>query len=414
MGATDMNHWTDLGLRHTSPMSARSKVTEIAGPLRPFVDERVAKLDSPYLGITIDGSVRQGLYQLEPTGVPLAPLVEAALTFLGALTSQQRARCVQPLASQDWRTWINVHMNFFRHGVMLEDLDDAGRQLGLDLLRETLSARGFGQARDIMRLNELIGDVTGRPDEYGEWPYFVTVFGEPGADEPWGWQLDGHHLVVNCVVVGDQLVLTPTFMGAEPCHVHEGRYAGTQVFTAEERAGLDVIRSLGEAERATAVLRSSIHPDDLPPELQHPFDGRMQAGAFHDNATIPNEGVAAADLSDAQRRLLLNLVATYVGWTRDGHSEVKMDEVVRHLDETHFAWMGATGDEGPFYYRVQSPVVLIEFDHHPGVVFDNKVPSRNHVHSLVRTPNGGDYGADLLRQHHDRYDHADGEHRHRH
>lgn len=409
-----MSHWTDYGVRHMPPMSARTRVTELPPPLRPFVDERVAHLDSALLGVTIDGVVRQGLYELKPTGVSVAPLREAALAFLGALTSEQRARAHQPLESQDWRTWINVHMNFFRHGVMLEELDTAGRRLGLDLLRETLSARGYGQARDIMRLNELIGDISGSPDEYGEWPYFYTIFGDPGSDAPWGWQIDGHHLVINCVVVGDQLVMTPTFMGAEPCHVHEGPYAGTQVFTAEERSGLDLIRSFDDAQRGKAILRPSIHPHDLPPELQHPFDGRMQGGAFHDNAVIPNEGVAATDLSDAQRRMLLNLVSTYVGWTRDGHSQVKMEEVAHHLDETWFSWMGATGDEGPFYYRVQSPVVLIEFDHHPGVVFDNHVPSRNHVHTLVRTPNGGDYGADLLRQHHDRYDHSHGEHRHRH
>ena len=52
-----------------------------------------------------------------------------------------------------------------------------------------------------------------------------------------------------------------------------------------------------------------------------------------------------------------------------------MREVDAHLDETFFAWMGTTGADGPFYYRVHSPVVLIEFDHHPGVVFDNLVPS---------------------------------------
>lgn len=405
-----MDHWTDFGLRHGQPMSARTRVGNIAPRLRPFVDERAALLDEPLRGISSDGSVRHGLYNLEPTGPSLAPLVEAANAFLAALDQQQLARCQQRLDSDDWRTWINVHMNFFRHGVMLEELDANGRRLGLDLMRETLSARGYGQARDIMRLNELLADLTGSPDEFGEWPYFVTIFGAPGSDGPWGWQLDGHHLVINCVVVDDHLVLTPTFMGAEPCHVHHGRYAGTQVFAAEERAGLDLVRSLDDAQRSIAVIRPSIHPDDLPPELKHPFDGRMQAGAFRDNATIPNDGVAATDLSDAQRRLVLNLAAAYVGWGRDGHSQTRMEDVARHLDETWFSWMGATTDRGPFYYRLQSPVVLIEFDHHPGVVFDNPVPSRNHIHTLIRTPNGGDYGADLLRQHHDRYDHVDGEH----
>lgn len=87
-----------------------------------------------------------------------------------------------------------------------------------------------------------------------------------------------------------------------------------------------------------------------------------------------------------------------------------MSEVVTHLDDTWFRWMGTIGDDDPFYYRVHSPVVLIEFDHHPGVVFDNRVPTRNHVHTVVRTPNGNDYGNDLRRQHYDRYDHSHGHH----
>jgi hypothetical protein len=88
-----------------------------------------------------------------------------------------------------------------------------------------------------------------------------------------------------------------------------------------------------------------------------------------------------------------------------------MNEVERHLDETWFSWYGGYDDSAPFYYRVHSPVILIEFDHHPGVVLDNEEPTRFHVHSVVRTPNGGDYGVDLLRQHHEQFDHRHGDHR---
>jgi hypothetical protein len=38
-------------------------------------------------------------------------------------------------------------------------------------------------------------------------------------------------------------------------------------------------------------------------------------------------------------------------------------------------------------------------------MFDNDEPLRIHIHTVVRTPNGGDYGVDLLRQHHERYQH---------
>jgi Protein of unknown function (DUF3500) len=46
-------------------------------------------------------------------------------------------------------------------------------------------------------------------------------------------------------------------------------------------------------------------------------------------------------------------------------------------------------------------VVLIEFDHQQGVVLNNNEPERFHVHAIVRTPNGNDYGMDLLRLHYE-------------
>ena len=76
------------------------------------------------------------------------------------------------------------------------------------------------------------------------------------------------------------------------------------------------------------------------------------------------------------------------------------------MNETHFAWIGHFDDASPFYYRVQSPVILVEFDHQSGIVFDNDTPSRDHIHTVVRTPNGNDYGKDLLRQHYAEHDHS--------
>jgi hypothetical protein len=80
-----------------------------------------------------------------------------------------------------------------------------------------------------------------------------------------------------------------------------------------------------------------------------------------------------------------------------------MDEVLAHEKETYFAWVGDGRPGGVFYYRVHSPVLLVEFEHQAGVMFDNDVPSRRHIHTVVRTPNGNDYGVDLLRQHHERF-----------
>jgi hypothetical protein len=117
------------------------------------------------------------------------------------------------------------------------------------------------------------------------------------------------------------------------------------------------------------------------------------------------EGIRAADLDAAQTAMLLDLINEYVGNMSDGHAAMKMMEVREHLDRTYFAWMGSTSDDAVFYYRVHSPVILIEFDHQGGIALDTDGATRNHIHTVVRTPNGNDYGKDLLRQHHERSSH---------
>ena len=87
-----------------------------------------------------------------------------------------------------------------------------------------------------MRLNETVAELTGKRDEYGESLYWFTIMGTPSAGEPWGWQLDGHHLVINYFIRGDQIVMTPTFMGSEPVRAESGKYAGTRVFQVRRSA----------------------------------------------------------------------------------------------------------------------------------------------------------------------------------
>lgn len=81
------------------------------------------------------------------------------------------------------------------------------------------------------------------------------------------------------------------------------------------------------------------------------------------------------------------------------HAERKLEQVAQHLDATRFAWRGGHDDVSAFYYRIHSPVLLVEYDNHPGVFLSNPEPERFHVHTIVREPNGNDYGMDLLAQH---------------
>jgi len=275
------------------------------------------------------------------------------------------------------------------------------RQLILEVIRTTLGDRGFEKTRHTMWLNGFLGKLTNAPAVLGEWSFNFSLFGRPSTSEPWGWQLQGHHLALNCVVVDGQLVVTPTFLGAEPNWAPEGPWANQVLFEDEERLGLALMRSLPEALQRQAVVYEQMVDPAMPEGRWHPADERHLGGAFRDNRVIPYEGARVSDFGPDHRRRLLELVEEYLVPLPDEPRRSRMDEVERHLDETHWCWIGPREDERPFYYRIQSPVILIEFDQHSGIFMANEEPERFHVHTLVRTPNGGDYGVDLLRLHYE-------------
>ncbi len=380
------------------PGSARRLSPNLPEGMQRNLAAAEVALREPFRGITADGQLIPGLFPIQATGVSTEPIRQAVEAFLAALDPAQREDSRFPLDSDAWRRWSNVHPFLMRHGAALDEMDDAQRERALGVLRAALSPRGFETARNVMRLNETIREITGRDEEYGEWLYWLSVFGTPGADEPWGWQIDGHHLIINCLILGDQLVLTPTFLGSEPVLAMEGKYTGTRVFADEEANGLAVMRSLTDEQRGRAIVSQQL-------------PGDVFGTAFRDNIELKYEGIRFAELEPGQRELLLRLIETYVGRMRAGHDQVKLEEVRRHLDQTYFAWMGGYDEESVFYYRVHSPVILIEFDHQRGIALDNDAPSRNHIHTVVRTPNGNDYGKDLLRQHYERHHRAGVDHR---
>ena len=360
----------------------------------------VTKKTSPeFVGVTADGKPRLDLFPVQRTGVSTEPVVKAAQHFLSTLSDNQRAAVTFGIDAQEWRTWLNWYPYVVRHGLMLEQLDGRQREAALALMREAMSGRGFEAARNMMKVNENLAEITGRWEEFGEWIYWLSIMGTPSTTEPWGWQIDGHHLNINYFVLGDQVVMSPVFMGAEPVKIEVGKYAHDHIhtFRPEEDQGLELVRSLGPEQRNQAVLFPSAFPKDLPPDRLHGTDTHICAGAFNDNLVLPYEGLQADSLSNGQCELLTKLLDAYVGNLRDGHSQIKMDEVFRHIDELRFAWIGGTGDGDIFYYRIHSPVILLEFDHHPGYGFVSDDPYKMHIHTMVRTPNGNDYGKALLK-----------------
>ena len=355
-------------------------------------------LAAPFKGITTSGDVMPGLFEIKPAGVSTEPVRNAALAFIGTLNPVQLARTMYPVDDVEWRKWMNQHF-YARQGVSFADMTDRQREAAFGLMRASLSSQGFELTRNIMRLNETLAELAEDHDFLGEWLYYIQIYGKPSATDPWGWKLEGHHAIINYFVLGDQVVMTPLFIGSEPVKAPSGKYKGIEILQKEQNDGLAMLQALPDAQRKKAILEFSKTGNNNLTE------------AFKDNVVIDYAGLRTNELAGPARQRLRDLTHLYVSNMDEGHARVKMDEVDRHLDNTWFTWIGGAQPDSVFYYRVQSPVVLIEFDHQrPAnlrkLAADPTKPTQQHIHCVVRTPNGNDYGKDLLRQHYLAHPHS--------
>jgi hypothetical protein len=360
-------------------------------------DERDG-LATPFKGITTNGQVTPGLFEISPTGVSTEPVRHAAEKFIATLSSVQLARTMFPVDDPQWRKWMNQHF-YLRQGISFAEMTEPQRDAAFGLMRASLSAKGFDLTRNIMRLNETLAELAGDHAFLGEWLYYITILGKPSASDPWGWQLSGHHAIINYFVLGDQVVMTPLFVGSEPVRATSGKYKGVTILQQEQNDGLEMLRALSDPQRQQAVINFSKTGNNNLTE------------AFKDNVVLDYAGLRANDLTGAARTRLRDLVHLYVSNMDDGHTRVRMDEVDRHIDNTWFTWIGGAQNDSAFYYRIQSPVILIEFDHQRPAnlakfAADPTKPTQQHIHCVVRTPNGNDYGKDFLRQHYLAHPHA--------
>ena len=387
-----------LAVAYTQAWSQQSNEPLADRFKRMSIDSEKKGLAEPFKGVTANGIVEPNLFGIRSTGVSTEPARKAAEALLETLTPEQSKRTLYPVDDDEWRKWMNQHF-YVRQGVSFLEMSEKQREAAFALMRASLSAKGLKLSRDIMKLNETLGELNNNDFvQYGEWRYFVTVMGKPSKTEPWGWQVDGHHLILNYFVMGDQVVASPMFLGSEPVIARSGKFKGTEILQDEQRLGLKMLLTLDDAQRKKAVLEVSKTGNNNLTE------------AFKDNVVLDYAGISAKEMSATQKDQLLGLIHEYVRNMDDGHAKVKMDEVKKHVDRTHFAWIGGSTDNSVYYYRIHSPVILIEFDHQRPVgmrhLLDPNVPFRDHIHCVVRTPNGNDYGKDLLRQHYAKHPHS--------
>jgi hypothetical protein len=356
-----------------------------------------------FRGITEDGTPREGLYPLTPAGpgeqAPVAAMLAAAQDLLDALDDDGRERIAFAVDAPEWQTWANPEFLQFDTGLRLDLQSPEVRRKALDLVRASLSPEGYEQVRAMMLINGFLGEVVGLETILNDFSYNLALYGVPRPRAPWGWQLFGHHCAVNCLVVEGRMIVSPLFLGAEPDEIDAGPHAGLAgVFADRISFGRQLMAALPALQRRAATVYQRMVDPAMPPGRVHPGDERHLAGAFQDNRVIPVEGVRVGDMPAAAQRLALAIAEAFVRVLPAGPRASRMREIGAHLDETWFCWIGGSDASDVFYYRLQSPVVIAELDHHCGVFLDYDSPQPFHVHTVLRTPHGNDYGRAFVRQ----------------
>ncbi|RSL46001.1 hypothetical protein CEP54_014037 [Fusarium duplospermum] len=351
--------------------------------------------NEPFKGVTNDGNVRHGLFGLQDDGIPIKDIVHATNGLVQLLDDKQRQKTCYHIDSPEWRTWSNPEFLLSDKGIRLDEVSSEQRTAVMRILELALSPEGYQKALGAMRINGFLGELVKAPVIMNEWSYNFVLFGEPDTDKPWGFSFYGHHLCLNILLYKTQIVISPWFTGAEPNLIDEGPYKGTRILQTEERLGLELMTSLSSEKKEKAQAFKFMKDPKMPEGRWNHDDQRHLCGAYRDNRIVPYEGILVGDMTPAQQDIILAISKEYLLYLPQKARQDRLDQIKSWFHETYFCWIGGWAENDPFYYRIQSPVVIIEFDHHSGVFLTNEEPAKFHIHTLLRTPNGGDYGMAL-------------------
>ena len=309
-------------------------------------------------------------------------MAEAAGNFMAALTPEQKAKAGFELQSNERVNWHFVPQP--RKGLPLGEMSPSQKHLAQVLLNSVLSHRGYFKALTIMSLEQILFDLENKAAHRNAELYYFSVFGAPGKDV-WGWRVEGHHLSLNFLACGDEvLATTPSFLGTNPAEVRAGPRAGLRVLAQEEELGWKLIKSLDAGQRAVAIITNSAPRDVI-------------TGDARKVSPLEPVGIPAAKLARTQRGLLEALIKEFIGRNRAEVADADWAKIEKSgWNKISFAWAGGLEPGQGHYYRVQGPTFLLEFD--------NTQNDANHVHAVWRDF-ANDFGEDVLRKHYEQVKH---------
>jgi Protein of unknown function (DUF3500) len=307
-------------------------------------------------------------------------LSKKAIDFLATLSPDLKAQAVFPLKHEE-----RFNFNFVplvRKGPTFRDFNDKQKAAAMELLKASLSEQGFNKAMDIIELEKALIIIEKQaPDSRYRDPlnYHFCIFGTPTPDKEWGWRFEGHHVSVNFVSTEGKIVSsTPSFFGSNPGIVGIEEQKGKQALKLESDLALMLVNALSEEQLKTARFA-----EEAPKEII--------TGNSLKVANIEPRGISFKSMNNDQKKIFLQLLDVFVKNYQLGFSKTLMEKIKKAgLDNLSFAWAGGLQYGVPHYYRIQGPMLLIEYD--------NIQNNANHVHTSVRDLTN-DFAEDILREH---------------
>jgi Protein of unknown function (DUF3500) len=332
----------------------------MSGPVHP--DRRSIVLGSAALV----GSAAVPRAAVAASGLaPAADLTAATRAFHKSLDPDQRKAASFAWDAPEWRRWSYFGADgFIKPGLRLEQMNAAQQEAAWNLLATLMSADGLAKARNVMLLQDILAASGNGTGQRSSQRFSFAFFGTPAETGAWGFRLEGHHLHHSFTVRDNQIVsVTPASFSSLPNRVTSGQHAGLVTLKEEEALARKLVGDLAPPKQARA--RASATPL-----------GNILSYAGRERANGQKVGLAAADLSAAQRDLLWRLVETYtVDHLPPALASAQRARVrAGDRDAVHFAWYGPNTPEKAFGYRVIADNFVIEMG--------SVDPEAQHLHTV--------------------------------
>lgn len=293
--------------------------------------------------------------------------------------------------------WNNLPVGLrARVGTSIGNMNDDQRKLVHRILSASLSSQGYLKATSVMHLDELINrfydslyykkgidDTTYTFVKNLLWSpknYFFAFFGAP-TDHQWGFKLEGHHLSINFTFVGDQISVTPFFIGTDPAEYLNSEYAGLRVLGQEEDLGLKLINALTADQKKKAIMSEEVPADII-------------TAAESGKRLVDYWGIKGLELDKKQKAIMLYIIREFVFNLEYDKAVIEYDKILKAgIDQIYFGWIGGQEEKEAHYFILNGPGFLIEFDNNGG-----PRKSANHIHAIWREK-GNENGEDVLKKH---------------